>query len=248
MQLIAETYDLLRHGAGLEVAGDRASASTSGTSGDLESFLIEITARVLGQDRRGDRPAAGRRDRRPGRAEGHRPLDRPGRARARRAADRHHRGRLRALAVRAARTSARPPPTCSPGRSPAAADASLVDDIEHALYASKIVAYAQGFEQMAAAAETEGWDLDLGAMATIWRGGCIIRARFLDRIREAYDDEPGPREPDARRLLPRRAGRRAGPLAAGDRARGRDRASRRRRSPPRWPTTTATGASAARRT
>jgi 6-phosphogluconate dehydrogenase len=44
---------------------------------------------------------------------------------------------------------------------------------------------------MAAAADEEGWKIDLGAMATIWRGGCIIRARFLDRIREAYDEEPG---------------------------------------------------------
>jgi 6-phosphogluconate dehydrogenase len=43
---------------------------------------------------------------------------------------------------------------------------------------------------MAAAADGEGWDIDLGSMATIWRGGCIIRARFLDRIREAYDDQP----------------------------------------------------------
>ena len=59
-----------------------------------------------------------------------------------------------------------------------------------ALYASKVVAYAQGFEQMTAAAKSEGWELDLGAMATIWRGGCIIRARFLDRIREAYDTDP----------------------------------------------------------
>ena len=69
-------------------------------------------------------------------------------------------------------------------------DESLASDLEHALYASKIVSYAQGFAQMAAAAEDEGWDIDLGSMATIWRGGCIIRARFLDRIREAYDDEP----------------------------------------------------------
>src|SRR6202000_1092851 len=77
----------------------------------------------------------------------------------------------------------------SPGG--ASADATLADDLAHALYASKIVAYAQGFQQMAAAADDEGWDIDLGAMATIWRGGCIIRARFLDRIREAYDAEPG---------------------------------------------------------
>ena len=68
-------------------------------------------------------------------------------------------------------------------------DASLADDLEHALYASKIVSYAQGFAQMSAAADSEGWKIDLGSMATIWRGGCIIRARFLDRIREAYEQE-----------------------------------------------------------
>jgi 6-phosphogluconate dehydrogenase len=72
----------------------------------------------------------------------------------------------------------------------ASGDEQLARDLEHALYASKIVSYAQGFAQIAAAADDEGWDIDLGAMATIWRGGCIIRARFLDRIREAYDDEP----------------------------------------------------------
>ena len=77
-----------------------------------------------------------------------------------------------------------------PSTSGAGADARLADDLEHALYASKIVSYAQGFAQMAAASQDEGWNIDLGAMATIWRGGCIIRARFLDRIREAYDAEP----------------------------------------------------------
>ena len=59
-----------------------------------------------------------------------------------------------------------------------------------ALYAAKIVAYAQGFEHMAAGSREFGWDLDLGAIATIWRGGCIIRARFLDRIRDAYTESP----------------------------------------------------------
>jgi len=81
-------------------------------------------------------------------------------------------------------------PTSDLGTGQHPADESLAQDLEHALYASKIVSYAQGFTQMAAAADDEGWDIDLGSMATIWRGGCIIRARFLDRIREAYDDEP----------------------------------------------------------
>jgi 6-phosphogluconate dehydrogenase len=66
----------------------------------------------------------------------------------------------------------------------------FIDDIRDALYASKIVAYAQGFEQMAAAAAEYKWDLQLGTIATIWRGGCIIRARFLNRIKEAYDADP----------------------------------------------------------
>ncbi len=62
--------------------------------------------------------------------------------------------------------------------------------MRRALYASKIVAYAQGFDQIAAGSEQYGWNIDPGAMATIWRGGCIIRARFLDGIRTAYDADP----------------------------------------------------------
>ena len=67
---------------------------------------------------------------------------------------------------------------------------AFVDDVRRALYASKVVAYAQGFDHIAAGSEEYGWNIDRGAMATIWRGGCIIRARFLDRIREAYDEDP----------------------------------------------------------
>jgi 6-phosphogluconate dehydrogenase len=77
-----------------------------------------------------------------------------------------------------------------PSRPASGGDDQLAQDLEHALYASKIVSYAQGFAQMAAASDAEDWNIDLGSMATIWRGGCIIRARFLDRIREAYDNEP----------------------------------------------------------
>lgn len=67
---------------------------------------------------------------------------------------------------------------------------NLVDDVRDALYASKIVAYAQGFEHLRAGSREFGWDLDLGALATIWRGGCIIRAQFLDRIKDAYAESP----------------------------------------------------------
>src|SRR5690606_21878783 len=67
----------------------------------------------------------------------------------------------------------------------------LIEELRQALYASKICSYAQGFALMAKAAEQYGWELDLGTIATIWRGGCIIRAQFLDRIREAYDADRG---------------------------------------------------------
>ncbi|MFV0337462.1 MAG: decarboxylating NADP(+)-dependent phosphogluconate dehydrogenase [Chthoniobacterales bacterium] len=63
----------------------------------------------------------------------------------------------------------------------------LIDAVRDALYASKIVSYAQGFVQLGAAAKEYGWKLNFGDIATIWRGGCIIRAHFLNRIKEAYE-------------------------------------------------------------
>jgi 6-phosphogluconate dehydrogenase len=62
--------------------------------------------------------------------------------------------------------------------------------VHDALYASKIVSYAQGFDLMRAMSEKKSWQLDLAGIASIWRGGCIIRARFLSHITEAYCDEP----------------------------------------------------------
>jgi 6-phosphogluconate dehydrogenase len=90
------------------------------------------------------------------------------------------------------RTAARPLP--GPGREtrPARTDHDLVDDVRRALYASKIVAYAQGFDQIAAASVEYGWAIDRSVVATIWRGGCIIRARFLNSLRTAYTTEPVP--------------------------------------------------------
>ncbi|SDJ17082.1 NADP-dependent phosphogluconate dehydrogenase [Salimicrobium halophilum] len=66
----------------------------------------------------------------------------------------------------------------------------LIEAIRKALYMSKIASYAQGFAQMRQASEEYGWDLNYGDIAMIWRGGCIIRARFLQKIKEAYDREP----------------------------------------------------------
>ncbi len=66
----------------------------------------------------------------------------------------------------------------------------LIDAVRDALYASKIVSYAQGMELLAAASVDSAWDLNFGDIATIWRGGCIIRAQFLNRIKEAYERNP----------------------------------------------------------
>lgn len=66
----------------------------------------------------------------------------------------------------------------------------FIEDVRQALYASKICSYAQGFVQLQAAAAEHDWPLNYGDCALLWRGGCIIRAQFLDRIKEAFDDQP----------------------------------------------------------
>ncbi len=189
MQLIAESYDLLRHGIGLDVP-EIAERFRSWNDSELESFLIEIAARVLAKnDDATGQPlvdvildAAEQKGTGRWTAQNALELGVPltgiteavfARTLSALKSQREHAARLLTG------------PSANGG-----GDESLAVDLEHALYASKIVSYAQGFAQMAAAAREEGWDIDLGSMATIWRGGCIIRARFLDRIREAYDTDP----------------------------------------------------------
>jgi 6-phosphogluconate dehydrogenase len=191
MQLIAEAYDLLREGLNAEPA-ELAAIFTQWNSGDLESFLIETAAEVLGHvDAATGRPFVDvvldqAEQKGTGRWTVQTALDLgipvTGIAEATFA---------RALSAhpeqRAAAQAALPGPTSAA----AISDRNgFVDDVRKALYASKVVAYAQGYDQMAAASAEYDWHIDLGAMATIWRGGCIIRARFLDRIREAYEKDP----------------------------------------------------------
>ncbi|EFN57771.1 hypothetical protein CHLNCDRAFT_21181, partial [Chlorella variabilis] len=66
----------------------------------------------------------------------------------------------------------------------------LVADVAAALYASKVCSYAQGYNIIRAKSLEQGWETDLGALARIWKGGCIIRAGFLDRIKQAYQRNP----------------------------------------------------------
>ena len=70
-------------------------------------------------------------------------------------------------------------------------NAAFIEDVRQALYASKMIAYSQGFDAIVAGAEHYNWDIKKGDIAKIWRGGCIIRARFLNRITEAYAENPG---------------------------------------------------------
>ena len=189
MQLIAESYDLMRNAAGLEVP-EIAERFRGWNESELESFLIEISARVLAKtDEATGKPlvdvildAAGQKGTGRWTAQDALELGVP------------LTGITEAVFARTV-SSLKDQREYADGRlagpgAGATDDPSLVEDLEQALYASKIVSYAQGFAQMTAASENEGWKLDLGAMATIWRGGCIIRARFLDRIREAYEQEP----------------------------------------------------------
>jgi len=188
MQLIAEAYHLLRDGLGASPA-ELAEIFAEWNSGDLESFLIEITAEVLGhvdattgsafvdvvQDQ-AEQKGTGRWTVQIALDLGV-PVTGIAEATFARALSAHP-------SQRAAARAALP----GPGAAPSVDRATFVEDVRKALYASKVVAYAQGYDQMAAASAEYGWDIDLGATATIWRGGCIIRARFLDRIRSAYSD------------------------------------------------------------
>ncbi|NUO96694.1 MAG: NADP-dependent phosphogluconate dehydrogenase [Nonomuraea sp.] len=188
MQLIAESYDLLRQALGATPA-ELAEVFREWNKGDLDSYLIEITAEVLDQvDEATGKPFVDvvvdqAEQKGTGRWTVQSALDLgvpvTGIAEAvfARALSGHPEQRAAAASLEGPELSG------VEGR-------DLIEDVRQALYASKIVAYAQGFDQIAAASKEYGWDVDLGAMATIWRGGCIIRAKFLDRIRAAYDANP----------------------------------------------------------
>jgi len=191
MQLIAESYDLLGQALGLGAA-ELAEVFDDWNRGDLESFLIESTARVLRQvDAATGRPLV---DVILDEAE----QKGTGRWTVRSALDLGVPITGITEAVFARMLSARKDERVAASKvlsgpasqtRPELAD-RLVDDVRDALYASKVVSYAQGFEQMAVASQEYGWGVDLGAMATIWRGGCIIRARFLNRIADAFRADP----------------------------------------------------------
>src|SRR5258708_21230151 len=189
IQLIAETYDFLRQALGMRPA-ELASVFREWNQGELQSYLIEITANVLAK-RDGDTQSAlvdaiedKAEQKGTGRWTSESALELGVPLTGITAAVfAPILSSQKAERVKAASTLA------GPGSSADSA-ARLVDDARDALYASKIVAYSQGFEHLRAGSKEFGWNLDLGALATIWRGGCIIRAQFLDRIKDAYAESP----------------------------------------------------------
>lgn len=192
MQLIAEAYDLLRAVAGYSPA-QIAEVFRTWNTGRLDSYLIEITAAVLAHtDAVTGRPFV---DVVQDRAE----QKGTGRWTVQIALDLGVpvSGIAEAVFARSlsGHTDLREAGRGLPGPKAAplsgAEAAAFADRVEQALYASKIVSYTQGFPQIRAGGEAYDWDIDLGAVAAIWRAGCIIRAAFLDRIRAAYDDRPG---------------------------------------------------------
>ncbi|MDQ1530461.1 MAG: 6-phosphogluconate dehydrogenase, partial [Microbacteriaceae bacterium] len=186
MQLIAESYDLLRTVGGHEPDAI-AEVFEAWNSGDLESYLIEITAEVLRQkDAETGKPIvdvildqAGSKGTGVWTVQNAVGLGVPvsgiGEAVFARAVSSKPEQRAAVQGVQ----SGRPQPVAKPE--------NFEDDVRAALYASKVVAYAQGFDVIIAGAKEFGWDIDKGAVSKIWRAGCIIRARFLNRIVEAYE-------------------------------------------------------------
>ncbi|SDS08172.1 NADP-dependent phosphogluconate dehydrogenase [Corynebacterium timonense] len=195
MQVISEAYHLLRYAAGLEPAAI-ADVFAEWNRGDLDSYLIEITAEVLRQvDRRTGTPfidvildAAGQKG--------------TGRWTVKEALDLgvpvtgigeavFARALSSALAQRqSAQDEGLPSGRLSTLEELGIDRTEFTEDVRRALYASKLVAYAQGFDEINAGSQEHGWDINPGDLARIWRGGCIIRAQFLNRITDAYDTQP----------------------------------------------------------
>ncbi|MDD7963363.1 NADP-dependent phosphogluconate dehydrogenase [Microbacterium thalli] len=190
MQLIAEAYDLIRRGTGKSPA-EIADIFAEWNRGELESYLIEITAEVLRQtDAVTGQPLVDVIVDQAG-AKG------TGAWTVQTALDLGVPVSGIAEAVFARSLSSHREQRDVSGSLPGPDDAAFtvedadafIEQVRLALYASKIVAYSQGFDEIRAGAAQYGWNIDLGAVSKIWRGGCIIRAQFLNRIADAYAAE-----------------------------------------------------------
>ncbi len=192
MQLIAESYDVLRRVGGLSNA-ELADVFSAWNQSELQSFLIEITSRIF---RTPDLDGAGELI--------DKVLDTSGMKGTGKwtvldavelgvpipviasAVDARVLSSQKAARVAASHVLSGPSARAlSPSER-----TQLVDDVRAALYASKACSYAQGLRLLQVASQTRNWNLPLGEIAAIWRGGCIIRAQFLSRIKAAFDRDP----------------------------------------------------------
>jgi 6-phosphogluconate dehydrogenase len=185
MQVIAEAYDLMRRGMGMSPA-EMSKVFARWDEGRLRSYLIEITSDILATELDGQPfvdvilDAAGQKG--------------TGKWTVISSLDLGQPTTLVAEAVYARIVSSDPDARQRAAAIYASGSATLgavtPDDVESALYASKIISYAQGFRLMRAASDQNGWDLDLATIASIWRAGCIIRAVFLEDITAAFNRDP----------------------------------------------------------
>jgi len=198
MQLICEAYSLLKDGLGLN-NNELYEVFDEWNRGELESYLVEITRDILSvTDEKTGKPLvdmvldkAGQKG--TGKWTGQQALDLGvPTTLITEAVFARTLSALKEKRVRASKVLHGPEQQGEIDNFRLAVNLiQFIEDVRQALYAAKICSYAQGFFQLQAAALEYGWDLDYGGIANLWRGGCIIRAAFLERIKEAYDRDPG---------------------------------------------------------
>ena len=194
MQLICEAYSILKNGIGLtELEMHDVFAAWNTT--ELDSYLIEITRDILAKLDTDGTPlvnkildAAGQKGTGKWTVNNSLDLGVPTTLMAEAVYARCV-SALKEERLKASRKLKGPNPAFPAARDPKKR-AALIEDVRKALYASKIVSYAQGYMLMRAAGEEYDWKLNWGGIALMWRGGCIIRSRFLGKIKEAFDKKP----------------------------------------------------------
>jgi len=194
MQLICEAYNLMKHGLGM-TAPEMHEVFKEWNTGELDSYLIEITRDILAFNDTDGSPlvdkildTAGQKGTGKWTVVNSQDLGIPITLIAEAVYSRCV-SALKEERVKAARKLKGPRPVLGVAKHPEKKKA-FINGIRDALYASKIISYAQGYMLMRAAAREYGWNLNYGGIALMWRGGCIIRSVFLGKIKEAYDKNP----------------------------------------------------------
>lgn len=191
MQLICEAYQLMSEGLGM-TPDEMSAVFAEWNQGELDSYLVEITRDILAKkDEQDGTPlvdkildTAGQKGTGKWTVISSADLGIPITLMAEAVYSRCV-SAMKSLRVEAAKVFGG-----ASRRIENAERAAFVADIRRALYASKIISYAQGYMLMAAAAEQNGWQLNYGGIALMWRGGCIIRSAFLGNIKDAFDQNP----------------------------------------------------------